>query len=50
MQIAKRCPPSVPAHQTHQTDETETTVWIMIVILLGSISFALACLVYKVGG
>jgi hypothetical protein len=47
MRIAKRYPPSVPVHRT---SETETAVWIMIVALLGSISFAIACLLHKVGG
>jgi hypothetical protein len=47
MQIAKRLPPAVPAHRI---SETETTVWVLIVILLGSISFAIACLLHQVGG
>ncbi len=47
MQIAKRHPPAVLAHRI---SETETTVWVLIVILFGSIFFAFACLLHTVGG
>ena len=47
MQIAKRFPPSVPAHRTA---ESEVAAWVMIVILLGLVSFALVSLMERVGG
>jgi hypothetical protein len=47
MQIAKRFPPSVPAHRTA---ETETAVWAMIVILLGLVSFVVVSLLDRIGG
>jgi hypothetical protein len=47
MQIAKRCPPSAPAHQT---SETQAAVWAMIVILLGLASFAMLSLLGRVAG
>jgi hypothetical protein len=47
MQIAKRFPPSVPAHRTA---ELEVAVWVMIVILLGLVSFALFSLIERLGG
>ena len=47
MQIAKHFPPSVPAHRTA---ESEVAVWVMIVILLGLVSFALVSLLERVGG
>jgi hypothetical protein len=47
MQIAKRFPPSVPAHRPA---ETETAVWAMIVILLGLVSFVVVSLLDRIGG
>jgi hypothetical protein len=46
MQSAKRHPPAV---LDHRISETETVVWIMIVILLGSIFLAIACLLHAAG-
>lgn len=43
MQIAKRYPPSVPSHRTAET------VWVMIVILLGLVSFVIVRIFEKVG-
>jgi hypothetical protein len=47
MQTAKRCPPSAPAHPSA---ETVAAAWVMVVILLGSIFFAIACLLHRIGG
>ena len=47
MQIAKRLPPSIPAHPAA---ETETAVWVMIAILLGLFFFAIFNLVNRVLG
>jgi hypothetical protein len=47
MQIVKHFPPSVPAHRT---DETESAAWVMIVILVGLVSFAIVSLLDRIGG
>jgi hypothetical protein len=47
MHIAKRFSPSVPAHRH---TETEAAVWIMIVVLLGIVSFAMVSLFERIGG
>jgi hypothetical protein len=46
MQVAKRLPPSVPA----RTADSAAAVWMMIVILLGLVFFALVSLLERVGG
>ena len=47
MQTAKRFPPSVPVHRPAESD---VAVWMMIVILLGLMCFALVGLLEKVVG
>jgi hypothetical protein len=46
MHIAKRLPPSAPAHRA----ESEAAAWMMIVVLLGLMCFALASLLARVAG
>jgi len=47
MQVAKRFPPSVPAHRNA---ETEAAVWVLILILLGVVWFAMVSLLHRIGG
>jgi hypothetical protein len=47
MQVAKRFPPSVPAHRSA---DMETAVWVLIVVLLGVVWFAMVSLLHRVGG
>jgi hypothetical protein len=47
MQLATRHPPAVGEGRI---SEAETAVWILIVILLGAIGFAVFTLLQRVGG